>query len=315
MQLTLFLLFLLSLNLHSATFRIRSKTINKEKYLYLKDVAAFYGARYCIRGTRAYLISPNKSMIFTANDRRAYIDSTKIYLSCPVSAKNNLFCLSKTDFIKFLTPIMKDTYLKKRRLQKIIIDPGHGGKDKGASGSFSKEKDIVLKISKKLVSLLKKKGYNAILTRKIDNYLSLKQRTKLANKANADLFLSLHVNAAGLSAKGVETFCLSPNGTKSTAGGKKKKTKQTGNNYDLYNARLAFEIQQKMLTYTDAEDRGIRHAYFQVLRDISCPAVLLEMGFVSCISEEKNLNNTKYQKKIIYAILHAIINFHKAIKK
>ena len=167
----------------------------------------------------------------------------------------------------------------------IIIDAGHGGKDPGAVGqNGTKEKDVVLKISKWLALVLEKMGYDLRLTREDDTYPSWGNRVE---SKQDDLFISIHCNAVdNQKVKGVETwhFSGSENGQK-----------------------LAKLIQENIINNSDRRDRGIKHnKKFYVLRKTRCPAVLVEIGFISNLEEEKAINSINYQAVVVSSIVDAI---------
>src|SRR5690625_4423655 len=155
---------------------------------------------------------------------------------------------------------------------KIMIDPGHGGNDPGAVGKKSKEKDNVLKVAKKLKTLLEKYGHTVKMTRSTDVFISLSQRANMANSWGADYFISLHNNAASSSATGFETFVYN--------GGVSQKTKQFQN-----------AIHGKIAAHIGIHDRGKKRANFAVLRQTKMPAVLIEYAFISNVNDEKILIN------------------------
>lgn len=175
---------------------------------------------------------------------------------------------------------------------KIVIDPGHGGRDPGAIGPDGlREKDIALAISKRLVAHLTPE-IQAVLTRASDKHLGaskkadLAARARLANQAQANCFISIHCNSAGNSvATGIETFALGPGGQ---------------------GEKLARFIQAELIRETELADRGVKFANFKVLRDTAMPAVLAELGFVSNPAEEKLLRNPIWQDKAAQAIAKGV---------
>ena len=167
----------------------------------------------------------------------------------------------------------------------VIIDPGHGGKDSGAVGpNETKEKDIVLSISKFVSEILNYRGYENRLTRDDDSYPSWGDRLQSNPK---DLFISIHCNAvANKKVRGVETwhFTNSENGKK-----------------------IASLIQDNIIKSSQMRDRGIKNnKKFRVLKDTRCPAVLVETGFISNPKEEEILNSLSYQIKVACSIVDAI---------
>jgi len=161
---------------------------------------------------------------------------------------------------------------------KIAIDPGHGGKDPGAVGAYSKEKDINLALCLKLKQRLKASGIDVIMTRETDVYLDLQPRCDIANKNKADYFLSVHCNSVkDRNARGTETFSYA-RGTSAY--------------------KLAEILQETMVRVSGSMDRGVKTARFYVLRETKMPAVLVETLFISNEAEEKKLNDKVWQDRL-----------------
>lgn len=209
----------------------------------------------------------------------------------------------------------------------IVIDPGHGGKDPGGLGSGNlREKGIVLSISHKLREVLTAKGYTVLMTRETDRFIPLKKRTEFATQHKADLFLSVHVNAAESSrANGVETYYLDVTST-DKASEKIAARENANSGYSIQeletllkglirqsksedSKRLARHVQQALVQTTGAVDRGVKHARFVVLIGTQVPAILIETGFVSNPVEGRKLTTTAYQYKIATAIAQGVDRF------
>jgi len=216
----------------------------------------------------------------------------------------------------------------------IVIDAGHGGHDSGAVGYKKyQEKKTVLKVSKLLKQLLEAKGYKVRMTRGGDKFIKLTKRTHLANQQEADLFVSIHANAAPkgkfLSLKGIETFFLSPAKTakakriaakeNSAASAMNTKSKDTllsflNTNKIIQSNKLAIDIQSGMLTATrkkfnNVKDGGVREAPFWVLVGAQMPAVLVELGYITNPKEAERLFNPFYQKALAKGIFNGINNY------
>lgn len=222
-------------------------------------------------------------------------------------------------------------------IRRIVIDPGHGGKDPGAVGYSKKhyEKDVTLLVGKKLKKKLEDNlDIEVILTRSSDEFVSLQQRTKKANEENADLFVSLHCNAhRSNSVKGIEVYYLSTAKTDEARAvealensvvydyeGGEKAVKQyddlafiladmTQNEHLLESSELGFKLQKNTVASTKSKNRGVKQANFYVLRGAYMPAVLLELGFISNKEEEKLLIKPTYQDKLVDAIFKGIKDF------
>lgn len=170
----------------------------------------------------------------------------------------------------------------------VVIDPGHGGPDPGAIGiNGIREKDIVLPISLEVASLLEQQGIQVVLTRQDDRNLELEPRVQIAERANANLFVSIHANAISLSrpdVNGIETYYYSNDGL-----------------------RLAQVLHASMVQNTGSADRGVRQARFYVIRNTSMPAVLLETGFVTGRDDAPRLADPAYRSQMAGAIARGIL--------
>jgi N-acetylmuramoyl-L-alanine amidase len=216
-----------------------------------------------------------------------------------------------------IDPVLRSKAVPTHRMRVIAIDPGHGGSDRGAKGRLYEEKALVLGIAYKLRNVLRKKGYQVVMTRDRDVFPSLKQRPEYANKRHADIFISLHANSAGKKSyiNGIETFSATPAGAASTHDSKPKYKRENGNSYDKNNSRLAYEIHKSLIKKTKAEDRGLKKARFLVIREAKCPAVLLELGFLTNPREERALGRSAYQQALADAIAEGIMNYHKVLNR
>ncbi|MFO7822216.1 MAG: N-acetylmuramoyl-L-alanine amidase, partial [Lentisphaeria bacterium] len=234
-----------------AGFQIRSAPIAGKRYLLLRDVAAFYGMKYRAGKDTALLTSKYSRLKFYKNLRKSTINGVQVHLSDAIGKWRNELAVSETDFRLVLEPILRSRTLRPRTIKRIVIDPGHGGRDPGAQNSHDDEKKITLAVARELYSILKRCGYKVTLTRTGDHSRSLRQRATAGGQAKADIFISLHTNsAAARHVKGVETYLLTPEGTSSTYSNSKKDTASPGNAYDEENTRLAYEIQKEVVTTT-----------------------------------------------------------------
>lgn len=222
----------------------------------------------------------------------------------------------------------------------VVIDPGHGGEDTGAKGhSGVAEKDITLSIALKLADALKERmDVRVLLTRTTDVFIPLEERTAFANANRADIFISIHVNAAASrDARGTETFFLSMDATDEDA----RRLAAFENNADAAfatqltagddlkdilldmastrshheSSRLAEAVHLSMLGKAGREGRGVKQAPFTVLVGATMPAVLVEVGFISNPSEEKWLSSRKDQELAARAIADAVVSFRDIMTK
>lgn len=220
-------------------------------------------------------------------------------------------------------------------LKTIVIDPGHGGEDTGAIGpSGIKEKDVNLNIAKELEKLIiQRVDALVILTRTDDTFVSLDERTNIANKNNADIFISIHANASyRKGAGGVETYFLSLDASDEDAKRAAAfenavasfENKAVNTNLDDLktilmdmaqtsvlneSSQFAEIVQENLCKVLKVENRGIKQAPFIVLVGAAMPAVLVEVGFISNANEERKLTEKETQRGIAEAILKSILTF------
>jgi N-acetylmuramoyl-L-alanine amidase len=177
----------------------------------------------------------------------------------------------------------------------ICIDPGHGGKDDGASGNGLLEKDINLSIGLKVRTLLQNAGIKVIMTRTDDTFIPLQGRVDIAEQAHADAYLSIHTNSGPPSADGIETFY-------NTTG-----SAQRGSD----SIKLADYIQQRMVQEMGSTDRGTKFGDLHVLRENSLPAILVEVGFITNQKEAtQKLATDKYRNLAANAIYLGILDYY-----
>lgn len=181
----------------------------------------------------------------------------------------------------------------------VVIDPGHGGKDSGAIGvDRSMEKTWALKTAQRVEGLLRQQGYQVIMTRTRDEYIQLAERARIANDANADIFLSIHFNSGGSEKpRGVEVLYASENNV--------SLKKQAGDQ-----RRLANEVLKSVLKETGMSSRGIKNRpELAVLRLTKMNAALVEGGFMSNPDEMDIIKSDTYLDKLARGIVNGIVNF------
>ena len=266
---------------------------------------------------------------------RSDIIGHEVYQS---SDPNAIIVTLRTPFKKLATHI-KD--MKKRwRLDTVVLDAGHGGKDGGAVGKYgTKEKNTVLDITKRVGSLLEKNTHiNVMYTREEDVFVPLWKRTKIANEANGKLFVSIHLNSnPNRRVRGFETYLLRPGKTddaievasrenaviKMEEGKTRKKyNAMTGENLIMATMAqsmfmkesedLAAYIQEALDPLLDSPNRGLKQAGFYVLIGASMPNVLVEAGYISNPNEERKFKSAAYRQKVAKGIYSGIMRFRKS---
>ena len=221
-------------------------------------------------------------------------------------------------------------------VSKIVIDPGHGGHDPGASAFGATESDLVLDVALRLEKLLQQEGVDVLLTRRTDEYLSLEERTEMANRVSADLFLSIHANASSnAAASGVETyflnFALNPQ-AEAVAARENAASQKTMNslpgiikaitlNSKLNESReFASSIQRALVRGLRPgnkilKDLGVKQAPFMVLIGAAMPSVLAEISFVTNQQEARLLKTAAYRDRIAASLLAGILRYQQSLKK
>lgn len=171
----------------------------------------------------------------------------------------------------------------------VVIDPGHGGKDPGAIGIGGlQEKDIILPIGRRVAEILQQNGVQAVLTRDSDYFVSLPGRVQMAERANADVFVSIHANSVGLNrpeVSGLETY------------------------YYDNGLSLARIVHNRILQSLNVKDRRVRKARFYVLRKSSMPSILVETGYVTGREDAAKLRTSAYQNQMAEAIAQGILQY------
>ncbi|MFJ5759598.1 N-acetylmuramoyl-L-alanine amidase [Neobacillus sp. NPDC093182] len=188
----------------------------------------------------------------------------------------------------------------------VFLDPGHGGSDPGATVGGYHEADLNFNVAKKVQALLLKQGYRVFMSRTADTYVELIDRPRMANELTADIFVSIHTNATAAeqtATNGVESYYyeFDPNHPSKINGDMHNNPERI-----LKSVTLTNLIQENIISYTGANDRGTHGETFAVIREAAMPATLLEMGFINNFSERQNLFKDSYQNKLAKAIVDGI---------
>ncbi|HXF09895.1 MAG TPA: N-acetylmuramoyl-L-alanine amidase [Desulfuromonadaceae bacterium] len=291
--------------------------INGQNYVSLSDWAKANGFRV-ESYTRDQVVLANKwsRLTFDIDSAESVINGVGVRLSFPV-AKGGL--ISQLDIDTTLRPLVSPQKMPGRTIDTICLDPGHGGKDTGnrvSSFYWHNEKVYTLALAYELRQQLVKAGYKVVLTRSSDAFVELPTRPAVANRAHADLFISLHFNAAQGSrdtAEGAETYCITPVGAASSnAQGEGADHGATAaNRVGDKSLMLAYQVQKALVGDLHATDRDVRRARFAVLRDATMPAILIEGGYMSHPWEGKKIFEPEYRQQMAAAIVGGIQNYQK----
>jgi len=291
--------------------------VNGHSYEPLADWADANGFRTASRrGDEIVLTNRTSRLVLDKDSRSVQINGVNVALSFPVAADKGQFAIAQLDLARTIEPLVFAPKFPGRRISTIVIDPGHGGKDSGNRVGWHYEKNYTLPLALELRDELAAAGFRVILTRTKDQFVELPVRPDIANRAHADLFVSLHFNATDVGkadVSGPETYCITPVGAASS------NSQGEGANYGATPANLsekkslllAYQVQRALVKNLSVDDRGVRRARFAVLRDCDMPAILIESGYMTHPVEGKKIFDAGYRKQIAAAIVKGILNYQR----
>jgi N-acetylmuramoyl-L-alanine amidase len=291
--------------------------VNGHDYLSVDNISKFYGlpAEVVPSGAKIQSESVNHPLEFVSGSREAMINGARSWLCFPVIEYDGKTLVSRTDLAKTIEPLVRPHRVPNvGKVQTIVLDPGHGGHDKGQVSRYGAEKDFALDVARKLRAILQAKGFHVIMTREGDYFVPLEVRAQIANSARNSIFVSIHFNATNddPNATGFEIFSFTPRGAPSTADGNVNANSfnmQPGSSVDAQSVALSACIYHSLLGQLREYDRGIKRARFAVLRLTKVPAVLIEGGFLTEGGESRLISNKDWRAKFAAAIGVGIENY------
>ena len=289
-------------------------------YVSVRDVAAYYSFGRDVRDIvdRAEYRTSFAQLELQANRRDILLNGVNHWLSAPILVTRRRLWIAELDVLKTVDPVLRPERLRSgSSVRTVVIDPGHGGGDRGTRGRSGLEKTLTLDLAKRVERDLAGSGVRVVMTRISDRTVPLEERVEFTRAKGADLFISIHFNSGG-SADGIETYCSPPAGASSTAMpaaifGSSREA-MLNNRFDNQNVWLAHCTQKALLQATGAVDRGVRQARFYVLRYADCPAILVEAGFLSSPTEEQRILRTDYRELLAKAIADGIVTYKKTVE-
>jgi N-acetylmuramoyl-L-alanine amidase len=299
--------------------------VDGRDYVTTRSMKRFYAPIYGPidhrqEGKKVILENRKILITMTVGEQTCIMNGVKFVFSHPVLEKDGLALVSLMDLAKLIDPVLRPNYIRNGgQFSTVIIDPGHGGKDGGATNAFGKEKDYNLEVALQLRAMLQAQGYRVVMTRDRDVFLSLKQRVEIANAVKERaIFISIHFNSgARKEASGIETFTLSPPGIAHYGQGVKPSDQKArmGNLNDSANIALATSVHGSILRQLSKHtvDRGIKRARFNVLSGVKHPAILLEGGFMTNPVEARLIATPKYQDTLARGVIEAIARYRVAV--
>ncbi len=304
-------------------------TLDGTSYLPLEDLRSFYKfttSRQDAKAGTHTVSNGSTTLVFGPEPRALTIGGYRCRLSQPVRVdeRGNLL-VPKVDMVKLIDPILRPTYIASRReVKAVVIDPGHGGHDIGQQTPQLREADFTLTLARQLAAELRRLGYEPVLTREDNQYLSDQQRIDRANGTPGAVFVSLHANGGRSDFHGIETYCVAPATPKGSAHAEAEAAAEgrqpetvggmPGNEQDAANAALAFALHSALIGSTGAQDGACRRARYSLLSSLRCPAALVELGYATHAQEGAALATEEYRATLAAALAQGIDTFAKAIK-
>lgn len=292
-------------------------------YVSVESLKSFYGfTKLTHTGKKVILENDKVEIKLSVGGHNCFMNNVKFVFSHAVITSGSGVYVSRMDLAKLIDPVLRPNFIRNAGdFRTVILDAGHGGKDPGATNPLGTEANYNVKLALRLKKLLQAKGFKVKMIRESDRYHSLQERVNIANSVQENaIFVSLHFNSGDRrSARGIETFTLSPPGVSHYGRSLKASDAQTktGNQHDSANIALATAIHGSVLRRlgTKTLDRGIKRARFSVLSGVKHPAVLFEGGFMSHAYEARLIANESYQAAIAAGMVDAIVRYRYAVGK
>lgn len=299
---------------------VAAKKFGTLDYVSAADIAARLGlkATWLERGRRLSLSGSSVRAELENDTRDITVNGTRVFLGDPILDSGGQLYLSRIDFERCLAPMLRPGYGTPAQpaLKTIVLDPGHGGKDNGTSVN---EKTFALDVAKRAKKILETAGHRVVLTRDNDTFLELPDRSAIANASRAGLFVSIHFNAVPKDSKtsGVEVYTFAPKHQHST-GWWSLSTKEDPhletsdmpvNRFDHWSVALAHAIHRRFVADVKSFDRGKKLAHLGVLRQLECPGVLIECGFLTSEAEARKIATGAHRQKLAAAIAAGILDY------
>lgn len=292
-------------------------------YLSLDNIAKFYGLPTGVApvGKTLRLYNGRIDLQVTLESREAVVNGVRNWLSFPIVEKDGHFLMSRVDLAKTVEPQLRPQMIPNfGHVQTVVIDPGHGGHDKGALSTYGCEKDYTLDVARQLKPLLEAKGFKVIMTRDSDVFIPLEVRARIANSTPNSIFVSIHFNATdtNASAAGFEIYSLTPRGSPSTQDDALALhffNMEAGSPVDAPSLALSSCIYHSVVGHLPEFDRGIKRARFAVLRLTRVPAVLMEGGFLTERAESRLIANSEWRAKLAQSMAVGLENYKALVEK
>ncbi len=305
----------------AASFDWEMQRIEGRDYLPLAKVAEFYKMEGADEASYFTLLQGEEGEIEAAVDsRQILINGVRHWLGFPVIERNEVPLVSRLDFVKTIEPALRPHRIRNLvPFDTVVIDPGHGGHDHGAVGKTVDEKDMNLEVGLALREMLQQKGIQVVMTRETDVFVTLEERSRIANKTPSSILVSIHFNASpnGDAANGAEIFSIAPRGTPGAHDEYLTLSHMRagpGNEFDEASLALATVVQHAVVgSLDDRYDRGVKRARFAVLRATRSPSVLVEGAFLTNDDDDLQAASELWRANLSVALLAGILDYRRLI--
>ncbi len=302
-----------------AEFAWETREIRGQTFVPLQDIARFYQINYrAVDESGQFstvLMGGQREVALKKGTREARVNGVNHWLSFPVREVNGQLWVSRIDLLETLEPALRPELIPEVRPPRVIIlDPGHGGHDKGATSPFGHESEFALDVGLKTRDILRKEGLLVLMTRETDEFIPLENRARFANRWENALFISIHFNAARFSdeANGFEVFCLTPPGAPSTMDQRMQPyflKEHPGHPFDNAGLALSTCVYHSVLAHMERKDRGVKRQRFAVLKLTKHPSTLVECGFLNNREESRVAATEKWRQRLAYALAQGIRDY------
>ena len=286
-------------------------------YVTFSNVAHFYKfPEYTHVSRTVSLRSERRGIRAQAGTSELYINGVRFFTDFPILSAGTDELISAMDVSKIIEPILQPNRMKNaHKIETVVLDPGHGGIDPGASNRWGTEKAFALDVAQTARQQLIRAGYKVEMTRSTDTFIPLEDRVAFASRFRNAVFISIHFNYSG-TAEGLESYALAPVGVASNAANEVSIADVrwcSGNAQDEQNIALAAAVHATVLSKMSMFDRGVKHARFHVLRNVRIPGVLIECGFLSNAAEGQRIATAQFRQQVGAAIAQGLQHYDAAV--
>ena len=260
-------------------------------------------------------------MRFRKDSDRMTFNEVEFRLSDRIPVEVGRFRVSQRDIDSLMAPLLAPPKRSARPIRRIAINAGHGGRDPGNMEGKRMEKTYTLDLATDLARHLKAAGFQVVFIRSSDRFIELPERAAIANRADADLYVSLHFNGfdgpGSDSVQGLETYCLTPAGAPSS-NDSQRRGRMAGfeaNRFDRENLTLAHQVHRAILDQTPLADRGVRRARFKELTLLRMPGLLVEGGYMTHPQDAASIYSPSGRAALARAIADGVLAYKRLVER